>query len=340
MMNSARILFPAVFLTLITASGASAQVLGDVAQGWSIQGTDPIEIVFGGRLVTRYHAGYGEGKPYFYPIMGPSGENLTRHWPMNETFEDEEKSHPFQRGMWYGLGDVEGYDFWHTPDDKDGGAGDDRDKRFGVIRHKGMNGVMIKGPTITIKTKSDWLDGGDAEKRICSDERAFTFFYREDGSLALDVTLRLIADAGDIRIGDAEEAGWAIRTIPTLRLRGQVAKGHIRTSEGDEDGEAIGKRAAWVDCYGSDRAGNPVGIAIFDHPENLHYPTWWLVKDYGLIAANPFARGSVEEGGSERRGETVIRNGESLNFRYRTIFHQGNPDTAGMAAAFEAFSAK
>lgn len=324
----------------MSAAAASAQVLGDVVQGWSIQGTDPIEIVFGGRLVTKYHAGYEAGKPYFYPIMGPSGENMTRHWPMNGTFEDEEKDHPFHRGMWYGLGNVDGYDFWHTPDSKDRGTEDKSDKRYGVIRHKGMNGVMIKGPTITIKTKSDWLDASDAEKRICSDSREFTFFYREDGSLALDLTLRLIADAGDVTIGDGAEAGWAIRTIPTLRRSGKVAKGHIRTSEGDQDGEALGKRAAWVDCYGSDRAGNPVGIAIFDHPDNLHFPTWWQAKDYGLIAANPFAQGNFEDSGSESAVKTIIRNGETLIFRYRTIFHEGDPESAGIAEAFEAFASK
>ncbi len=327
----------------MTAAGASAQVLGDVAQGWSIQGSDPIEIVFGGRLVTKYHAGYEEGKPYFYPIMGPSGENMTRHWPMNETFEDEERDHPYHRGMWYGLGDVDGYDFWHTSGGGEADDGDQPGKPYGVIRHKGMNGVIIKGPTITIKTKSDWLVAGDATKRICSDRREFTLFYREDGSLALDLTLRLIADAGDITIGAVEEAGWAIRTIPTLRLKGKVGKGHILTSRGDEggaDGEVSGGRAAWVDNHGPDRAGNPVGIAIFDHPENLRFPTWWRTTEHGLIAANPFAPGNLAEGGSEKTDKTILRNGESLVFRYRTIFHEGGPQTAGIAEAFAAFAAK
>lgn len=333
----------------MTAAGASAQVLGDVARGWSIQGSDPIEIVFGGRLVTKYHAGFEEGKPYFYPIMGPSGENMTRHWPMNPTFEDEEQDHPYHRGMWYGLGDVNGYDFWTRPEDPGADAADDASKRYGVIRHRGMNGVIIRGETITIKTRSDWLDAGDAEKRICSDRREFTLFYREDGSLALDLTLRLIADAGDITIGGGEDAGWAIRTIPTLRLRGGVAAGHILTSEGDQDGEAIDKRASWVDCHGSDRAGNPVGVAIFDHPDNLHSPTWWRVTDHGLLAANPFARGNFADGGAgpdepgqagEEKGGNLLRNGESLTFRYRTIFHEGDPESAGIAAAFEAFASK
>jgi hypothetical protein len=334
-MKFAHFLFSAVFLTSMAASGTSAQVLGHVAEGWTVHGTDPIEIVYGGRLVTKYHAGYEEGKPYFYPIMGPSGENMTRHWPMNETFKDEETDHPGHRGMWYGIADVNGYNFWHPV-----GEGAAKGKVDGVIRHKGMNGVMVQGPTITIRTKSDWLDAADPVKRICSDEREFTFFYREDGSLVLDLTLKLIADAGDVTIGEEEEAAWAIRMIPTLRLAGKVAKGSIVNSEGLKNGEVWGKRAAWVDYYGPDRAGNPVGIAMLDHPTNFRHPTWWHARDYGLLTANPFGEGKFEKAAAEGAGGHVIPNGEALIFRYRTIFHEGDAEAAGIAKAFEAFASK
>src|SRR2546426_6254040 len=48
-----------------------------------------------------------------------------------------------------------------------------------------------------------------------------------------------------------------------------------------------GKRADWVDYYGN-VAGEDVGIAIFDHPENFRHPTYWHARGYGLFAANPF----------------------------------------------------
>lgn len=341
-MNYARMFCFVVFLFSLSAAVGSAQILGNVPRGWTIHGTDPIEIAYGGRLVTRYHAGREEGKPYFYPIMGPSGENMTRHWPMNATFKDEETDHPFHRGMWFALADVNGYDFWRRPEGGDRDAKEDAgdEKRYGVIRHKGMNGVMIQGPTITIRTKSEWLDGADAEKRICSDEREILLFYREDGALVLDLTLTLIADAGDVTIGEEEEAAWAIRMIPTLRLKGKVATGNIVNSEGLKNGEVWGKRAAWVDYYGLDRGGNAVGIAILDHPTNLRHPTWWHARDYGLLAANPFGQGKYEEEAAEGAGVHVIPNGEALTFRYRTIFHGGDPETAGIARAFEAFASR
>ena len=86
--------------------------------------------------------------------------------------------------------------------------------------------------------------------------------------------------------------------------------------------------------------GNAVGIAILDHPTNLRHPTWWHARDYGLLAANPFGQGKYEEEAAEGAGVHVIPNGEALTFRYRTIFHRGNPETVGIARAFEAFASK
>ena len=320
-------------LCLVLLPGAEAQVLIRHGEGWAIDGTDPIRISFLGKPVTSYNAGLAEGKPYFYPIFGPSGENMTRHWPMSEDYDDEERDHIHHRGMWYGLGKVNGFDFWHFEGDES-----KKDHVFGVIRHRGMNGVMIKGETITFRTRSDWLEAANLERRICSDQREFTLFFRDDGSLVIDATISLNADAGDLTIGDDKEGAWAIRTIPTLRLKGDVAKGHMINSNGLEDAGVWGKRAAWVDYYGPDRAGNPVGIAILDHPGNLRHPTWWHAREYGLFAANPFGEGSFDKDAVEGAGNYLLPNGESLLFRYRTIFHRGDAAAAGIAEAYEMFA--
>lgn len=312
-----------------------AQILGNSGGGWSIRGTDPIEILYDGKQVTNYESGYDAGKPYFYPIIGPTGENMTRHWPMNEDFADEARDHVHHRGLWYGLGNVNGFDFWHP-------AGDEtqKDRAFGVIVHRGLNGVSIKGQTLTLRTKSDWVQAANREKRVCSDRREFTLFYREDGSLVIDLTLTLLADAGEVIIVDDKDGAWAIRPLPTLRLKGKVAKGHCVNSERITDAEVSGNRASWVDVSGPDRAGNPVGIAMLDHPTNPRYPAWWIAEDSGFFAANPFGQGKLEKDALETAGQYTIPNGESVTFRYRTIFHSGDTSAAKIAEAFEAFSAK
>ena len=91
--------FSTLFITFLPCL-SKAQTVGDLNGGWSIRGTNPIMIFHGGNHVTSYHSGVEAGKPYFYPVVGPTGENMTRHWPMKEGFEDEADDHVHHRGMW------------------------------------------------------------------------------------------------------------------------------------------------------------------------------------------------------------------------------------------------
>jgi len=313
--------FVASFLSSIEAIG---QDVGHSEGGWVIRGTNPIMIFYGSKHVTSYNSGEAEGKPFFYPVIGPTGENMTRHWPMKEGFEDEADDHIHHRGMWYGLGKVNGLDYWHFPHDKKKQEG----RSFGVICHMGMNFVQTSRDDICFKVKSEWKAFDEPEKRIMSDTREFRLFYTKSGALVVDATISLIADAGDVTISDDKEGAWSIRTIPTLRLEGEHAKGQIVNSEGVTNKEAWGKRANWVDYFGVDRAGNEVGIAILDHPSNFRHPTWWHARHYGLFTANPFGQGHFEKGVPENSGEHVIENGDTLTFRYRTIFHERKEEIA------------
>ena len=129
----------------------------------------------------------------------------------------------------------------------------------------------------------------------------------------------------------------AIRLAPTMRLKGNVGKGHILNSEGDKDKSTWGKRAAWCDYYGPVE-GKTVGVAIFDHPKNPKHPTWWHVRDYGLFAANPFGVHNFE-GGKKGIGDIVIEAGKSLTFKYRFYFHKGDSKQAQVAKNYREYAA-
>jgi len=319
-------------LAAATPGGADAQIITGGAGGWSMRGTDPIEIYQGETLITSYHPGYEEGTPYFYPLVGPTGENLTRHFPMVEGHEDEQTDHAHHRGVWFSHGRVNGYDFWHTQP-----GADLTGKMRGTIRHRGMNGVTISGQDILFRVRSEWLAEGDEEKRLLSDRREFRLFHREDGSLVLDASFTLVADAGDVTFGDTKEGSFAIRLLPTLRTKGPVAGGRILNSEGEQDRAAWGKRAAWVDYSGKDRAGKAVGVAMFDHPENLNHPSWWHARDYGLFAVNPFGRGSFERDTEIGAGDFTLENGDEITLRYRLLLHPGLDEEA-VAAAYSRYA--
>jgi hypothetical protein len=73
-----------------------------------------------------------------------------------------------------------------------------------------------------------------------------------------------------------------------------------------------------------------------DHPSNPRHPTWWHARTYGLLAANAVGQHDFEKK-PRGTGNLVIEPGESITFRYRILFHEGDPDTARIADRYRAF---
>ena len=83
--------------------------------------------------------------------------------------------------------------------------------------------------------------------------------------------------------------------------------------------------------------GKTAGIAIFDHPSNPRYPTWWHVRTYGLFAANPFGQSQFDKLPDKEAGAFKIAPGESATFRYRFYFHEGDTAAAKVADRYADF---
>lgn len=128
----------------------------------------------------------------------------------------------------------------------------------------------------------------------------------------------------------------ALRLTPELRLKGKVAAGHIRNSEGVKDKKVWGKRAKWVDYYGPVQ-GKVVGVALFDHPSNHGHPCRWHARDYGLVAANPWGIHHFE-GAPKGTGEMRLAKHKSITLRYRLYFHAGTTAAAGVAEQYQKFA--
>lgn len=309
---------------IISSSAEAQQIKGN---GWTVMQQDGAwQFLYQGELVTAYQT-KNVLRPYFYPLISSKGEGITRNFPMKEGVADESTDHPHHRGLWFGLGKVNGIDFWH---EKEGA---------GKIVFTGLKGIQIKNQTVTLKTSDDWIDP-ESGLKIMEDRREFSFHKTPNGDLTIDATIILMATTGDVKIEDDKEGAFAIRTTPALRLKGPVAKGHIINSEGQKDAEAWGKRAKWVDYYGPDSKGNTYGVAIFDHPSSFRHPTWWHARDYGLFTANPFGQGHFENGADPHAGDYTINNGESLTLKYRLFIHQGSPEDANVSKAYEAWASE
>lgn len=331
------ILFLPLFFPMIT-SGQVSIGNGSVISsgGWNITGTDPIEIRWAGELVTAYQTGQHLPKPFFYPLVGPTGENVTRHYPMKEGVPGEETDHVHHRSLFFGIGSVNGLDFWHEPGSK-GKEG----AKFGRTVHTGLNGIQMKGKekAIILKTTTDWIDHQTGAK-VCQDRRTIRLERRDDGGMALDFTLVLEASEGQLTIRDSEECGLAMRMMPGLQLEGTAAKGAARNSEGVTGKDVWGKRAKWVSYDGVDSKGKELGVAFFDHPSSFRHPTWWHARHYGLCSSGPFGQGHFEQkaGAAPNAGDRVMKQGESLTLRYRVLIHAGKADVARLESEFAAFA--
>ena len=280
-----------------------------------------LRVEINGKLFTEYNF-QDVPRPFFYPVIGPTGAPVSRHWPMKDINPDEAKDHVHHKSLWFTHGEVNGQDFW--------GEG----SRSGKVVHDKFLEVS-SGPKVgVITSKNKWV--AKSGEVVCTDTRTHRFYSRDDGQ-AMDFEITIHASEGKVVLGDTKEGSMAIRLAPTMRLKGKVGKGHIVNSEGDTDGSTWGKRAKWCDYYGPVE-GETVGVAIFDHPGNPKHPTWWHVRDYGLFAANPFGQHDFEKKPAGV-GDITIPAGESLTFKYRFYFHKGDDKQGKVAEQYREYAA-
>ena len=266
-------------------------------------------------------------KPYLYPVYGPDSQLMVRNFPMKD-LKDEEHDHPHQKAFWFTHGAVNGVDYWTEGEQK------------GRIVHQNFSKIKCSGNTGIIASHNYWIKP-DRKTVQLKDERAIRFFGTEQKRY-LDFYVRLTAIAADAVLGDTKEGTFGIRLAETMRVKGGLNKGHIINADGLKDNETWGKRSFWVDYYGpvNDQI---MGLAIFDHPQNPRYPTWWHVRDYGLFAANPFGIHDFEpktatgEKTPVDAGKLVLKQDESLVFQYRVILHKGNHEEGAIAEEYKKY---
>jgi hypothetical protein len=301
------------FVGLLTVSTAAA------AEFQLEEAADGVTVKLDGQLLTRYLTKSG-AKPILWPIVGPYAKNMTRGYPMREPIGSEKKDHIHHRSLWFTHGDVNGTSFWHES------------APHGTIVHRKFL-KLSGGEQAVICSSNDWLD--PQGKRVCEDIRTFTF--HTDGPMRfIDVDIQV--KAGDVQVvfGDTKEGSFGMRVAGSMRVELKEG-GKILNSEGQQDGDAWGQRAAWVD-YSGPVDGQTVGITIMNHPKSFRFPTYWHVRTYGLFAANPFGLHDFLRD-KNADGKLVLAPGDTFNLHYRVLLHPGDATSLDLPAAFMAYSA-
>jgi hypothetical protein len=288
-----------------------------------------VDVRIGGRPFTTFYFDPSVAKPYLSPLRTAHGIVVTRGFPMTPDIVGEDHDEPHQRAMYFAHGDINGFDFWGEaafPKWSDHAV-----STFGRTVFRDVNDIRGGGDGGSLQATFDLV----APTGAIGEEMQTYRFEGHEQSRIIDCEFAIHATHGPIVMGDTKEGTFAIRVVKAL----DSPPGHMVNASGASGEKAIwGKRSNWVDYYGR-VAGEDVGLAIFDHPNNLRAPTYWHARAYGLLAANPFGLRPFT-GDRRQNGKYVIPPGGSLVFRYRVFIHHGNPSEAGVAEAYTQFAAE
>jgi hypothetical protein len=289
---------------------------------------DRIDIVIGGQPFATYYIGNASAKPYLFNLRSAQGTVVTRGFPMVD-ISGEDHDEPHQRAMYFAHGDINGYDFW-------GEAEFSRWSRhpassFGRTVFRKFDEIRGAAESGAIKAEFDLVTSKG--EKIGAETQVYSFRGNERVRI-IDCEFTIHTDHGPVKIGDTKEGTFAIRLVKAL----EPPKGHMVNSQGATGEKGIwGRRASWVDYYGN-VAGESVGVAVFDNPENLRHPTYWHARQYGLLSANPFGLREFLHSRKED-GSYVIEAGGLLTVRYRVFIHHGDFREAGVAEAYKQYAA-
>lgn len=283
-----------------------------------------------GEPIAEYIVDRGN-KPFLWRLTGPTGESMTRAFPMAEV-PGETTDHVHQRGLTFAHQGVNGFDTWAEDATYRDTQQSQRLDKLGRIRHRGYR-TLTGGPTAVIHAHNQIVDA--ANKPLLDEERRMTFSVAP-GMRMIDVDIDLIASHGPVDLADMKDAGLYIR-VPDSMTVDRGLGGTIINSSGERDAAAWSRHATWVDYHGP-VGGQHLGIALLNHPTSFRHPTAWHVRTYGLFCANPF--GLKQMNPAAESGAVTLGAGERLSLRHRFIFHRGDEQQGGIAAAYEAYAAE
>ena len=310
-----------------------------------------VDVLVNGKFFTAYIFDSKIDKPVLFPLLTASGVTVTRGFPLAPR-ANERTDHPHHIGMWFNYGDVNGLDFWNNSD-----AIPAIDKlKYGSIRHQKIVSVKNGKQQGVLVVASNWVD---ISGNVLIKELTTLTFSGEANSRTIDRATVLTAQQEKVSFKDNKEGVLGIRVSRELEIPSQKAEiftdakgvatkvavlnnegvsGTFLTSKGITGNEVWGTRGTWCMMYGN-KNGEPVSIAIIDHPTNPGYPTYWHARGYGLFAANTLGQ-EILSGGKEKLN-FVLEAGQSATFKYRVIISNGSAiSSESLDKAADSFSKK
>jgi Methane oxygenase PmoA len=286
-----------------------------------------VDVQIDGQLFTSYRYEKRIKRPVLLPIMTANGNFMTRGFPI-ETRNGEDIGHPHQVGLSFSHGDINGIDFWNNSDYR---TAPEQAKMGQIIHRKILKTSGGKGHGELV-TQSDWIMPNGKTILI---ETTKYIFYAKDKTRLIDRETTLTAIDESAVFGDNKEGVFAIHLTRELQQPSETAekitdeKGNISettdnknvtgeylNNEGLKGDKIFGTLGKWAAVSGK-IGDESVTVAIFDSPKNLNFPSYMMVRGYGLLALNPFGKKIFDPKSGERK--FILEPKKSMIFRHRLL---------------------
>jgi hypothetical protein len=218
-----------------------------------------------GRERLRWHAAEDAPRPYFFPLIGPSGLPLTRMGHPGAP------NHDHHRSIWFAHHKVLGIDFWS-------------DNSAAVIHQEQWLAMEDGDSDARMAAQLKWFDGHDPQPLV-DQQVVFSVAPDEDDGVLLEIQTSLRSVAESLELGQTNFGLLAVRVAKSISA---VFGDGILTAADGQQTEAMlfGKESSWIDYSGGVDQGVVEGVSYFDHPSNTAYPSKWHVRDDGWMGAS------------------------------------------------------
>lgn len=261
----------------------------------------------GGRELARYHFGPLQERPFWYPIVAPSGHPLTRMGHPHDPI-----THSHHNSVWVSHDNVGGVRFW-------------ADRNTGRIVHERIEAYEDGPQAASMLSVNSWRapDG----KTLMLDRRRTTVEPLGSDGWRMLIDLELQSPGNEpVTLGQTPFGLIAVRMAKTIGVAD--GGGRILNSQGQHDEkEAFRKPARWVDYSGPVTNQLRGGIALLDHPGNPGHPTPFHVRNDGWMGVSLNLNGPI-----------TIEPGKPLRLRYALWVHDGVPKPEAIESAWQTFS--
>ena len=291
-----------------------------------VEKTDQIDVMFGDKLFTSYVYKAELGKPILYPVYSPSGVFMTRHVPPVES-DGETQDHQHHAGVYFTYEINKNDNFWAVKT-----AGTPR------IEHVKVTDMKVENNVGVLSTVMNWI--GKNGKTLLEENRTMTF-YPGTNANEIEFSMTLTAKDTTVVFQDTKEGMFGVRVADWMREQDKQGTATYTSSNGDQNEKGVwGKRAKWMKLEGA-KDGKTCGIAIFNHPESVNYPTYWHARGYGLFAANPLGQFMFQKGRKVEEPKPfnlTLNPGESALFQFKLIVYEGEKTSDEIEALFRQYA--